>query len=93
MQTLKFLNKNKSLALFHINAYSFNKNFDDLDRLLKCTNKIFNIIAVNETRITKQISFTTNINLRNYAIDFTPTEVSAGVTLLVLILIFTKLTS
>ena len=32
--------KNKSLSLFHINAVSLNKNFDDLQHLLNCT-KIF----------------------------------------------------
>ena len=50
--------------------------------LLKCTNKVFDIIAVTETRITEQTSLTTNINLRNYATEFTPTEYSAGGTLL-----------
>ena len=29
--------KNKSLSLFHINACSLNKNFDDLQHLLNCT--------------------------------------------------------
>ena len=77
IQTLKFPNKHKSLALFHINACSLNKNFDDLDHLLKCTNKVFDIITVTETRITKQNSLTTN-----YAIEFAPTESSAGGTLL-----------
>ena len=81
IQTLKFPNKHKSLALFYINACSLNKHFDDL-HLLKCTNKVFDIIAVTETRITKQTSFTTNINLRNYAIEFNLTESSAGGTLL-----------
>ena len=65
IQTLKFSNKHKSLSLFHINACSLNKNFDDLEHLLKCTS-----------------SLTTNINLTNYAIEFTPTESSAGGTLL-----------
>ena len=82
IQTLKFPNKHKSLALFDINACSLNKNFDDLDHLLKCANKVFDIVAVTETRITKQTSLTTNINLRNYDIEFTPTESSAGGTLL-----------
>ena len=40
IQTLKFPNKHKSLALFHINAYSLNKNFDDLDHLLKSSAQI-----------------------------------------------------
>ena len=82
IQTFKFPNKHKSLALFHINACSLNKNFYDLEHILKCTNKVVDITAVTETRITKQISLTTNINLRNYAIEFTPTESSAEGTLL-----------
>ena len=65
IQTLKFPSKHKSLALFHVNACSLNKKFDDLDHLLKFTNKVFDIIAVIETRITKQTSLTTNVNLRN----------------------------
>ena len=77
IQTLKFPQKYKSLALFHINPYSLNKNFDDLEHLLKWTNNVFDIIAVTETRIKKQTCLTTNINLRNYAIEFIPTESSA----------------
>ena len=52
-----------------------------------CTNKVFDIITVNETRITRQ-TFNTIINLRNYVIEFTPTDFtpvvlgSAGGTLL-----------
>ena len=54
LHTLKFPEKNKPLSLFHINVCSLNKNFDDLQHLLKCTNKVFDIVAVNETRITKK---------------------------------------
>ena len=82
IQMLKFPNKHKSLALFRINACSLNKHFDDLYHLLKCTGKVFGITAVTETKITKQTSLTTNINLRNYATEFTLTESSAGGTLL-----------
>ena len=46
-----------------------NKNFDDLDELFKFTNKVFDIIAVSETRITKQTSLTTNIELKNYTMQ------------------------
>ena len=49
VQTLKFPNEHRSLSLFYINACSLNKNFDDLDHLLKCTNKVFDEIAVTET--------------------------------------------
>ena len=103
IQTLKFPKKQKSLALFHINACSLNKNFDDLDHLLKCTNEVFDKIAASETRIKKQTSLTTNINLKNYATEFTLLILQLGAcspTLLVtylinhvLILTFIKLTS
>ena len=92
IQTLKFPGKHRYLILFHIDACSLNRNFEDLDHLLNCTNKIFDIIAVSETSITKQISVTTNINLKNYTIQFTPTDLQLG-SCYVLILIFLKLTS
>ena len=75
--TLKYLAK-KSLSLFHINACSLNKNFDDLQHPLSCTKNFFDIIAINETRITEQVSLLNNLNLNNYSFEFTPTETSAG---------------
>ena len=68
--------------MFHINACSVSKNFDGLQHRLSCTNKNFDIIAVTETRIAKNISITNNLNIKNYYIEFTATESSAGGTLL-----------
>ena len=82
MHNIQIPHKNKSLSLFHINACSLNKNFDDLQHLLNCTKKSFDIIAISETRITKQVSLLNNLNLNNYSFEFTPTETSAGGTLL-----------
>ena len=42
----------------------------------------FDIIAISETTITKQVSLLNNLNLNNYSFEFTPTETSAGGTLL-----------
>ena len=81
-QSLKFHAKNKSLSLFHINACSLSKNFDDLQHLLKCSNKVFDIVAVGETRITKKNSLSSNKNLQNYSFEFTPTELNAKGTIL-----------
>ena len=82
LQTLKFLEKIslslKPLSLFHINTCSLNKNFDDLQHLLKYSNKVFDIVAVSETRIMKKTSLTSNSNLNNYSFEFTPTESTAG---------------
>ena len=40
MHNTEIPHKNKSLSLFHINACSLNKKFDDLQYLLSCTKKI-----------------------------------------------------
>ena len=81
MHNIEIAHNNKSLSLFHINACSLNKKFDDLQHLLSCTKKNFDIIAMSETRITKQVSLLNNLSLNNYSFEFTPTETSAGGTL------------
>ena len=80
VQTLK-IPKN-SLKMFHINACSLNKNFDDLEYLLKSTNINYDIIAISETRIMKNLEITQNINLKTYNFEYTPTESTAGGTTL-----------
>ena len=82
MNNIEIPQKNKSLSLFHINPCSINKNFDDLQHLLSCSKTKFDMIAISETRITKQVSLSNNFNLNNYSFEFTPTETSAGGTLL-----------
>ena len=82
MRNIEIPHKNKSLSLFHLNACSLNKNFDDLQHLLSCKRKTFDIIAISETRIIKTTSLLNNLNLNNYSFEFTPTETSAGGTLL-----------
>ena len=57
IQTLNIPKKSKFLSMFHINACSLSKNFDDLEYLLKTTN--FDIIAISETRITKNMRYLT----------------------------------
>ena len=79
MHNIEIPNKNKSLSLFHINAYSLDKNSDDLQHLLSFTRTNFDIIDVTKTRITKQVSFK---YLNNYSFELTPTETIAGGTLL-----------
>ena len=87
MHNIEISHKNKPLSLFHINACSLNKNFDDLQHLLSCTKKIFDIIAIGETRITKQVSLLNNLNLNNYSFEFTTTETSAGIPFFALLII------
>ena len=42
----------------------------------------FDVVGLTETRITKQLSLLNNLNLNNYSYEFTPTETTAGGTLL-----------
>ena len=74
--------KKRPLVLFHINACSLNKNFDDLEHLLRSTNKNFDVIAITETRITKDVSLTNNLTMNGFSFEFTHTECLAGGTLL-----------
>ena len=68
--------QNKLLSLFHIKAYSLNNIFDDFQHFLSCTKKCLDIIAVNETRIVRQISLLNNLSLNNYSSECTSTETS-----------------
>ena len=71
-----------TLTKFQLIACSLSKNLDDLEHLLKCANKTFDIVAVSETRITEKVSLTSNTNVQNYSFEFTPTESNTGETLL-----------
>ena len=82
MGNIEIPHKNKSLSRFHINACSLNKNFDDLQHPLSCTKTMFDITAISEARIIRQVSSLDNLNLNNYSFEFTPTETSTGGTLL-----------
>ena len=50
--------------------------------MLKTTNTNFDIIAISETRILKNTKIVKNINIPNVSYEFTPTELTAGGTLL-----------
>ena len=79
---MKNSNKNNCLFLLHINTCSLNKNFEDLEYLIKSTNINFDIIAILKTRILKDTNIAKNINIPNFSFEFTSTESTAGGTLL-----------
>ena len=74
--------KRKALSFFHMNVCSLTKNFDDFHILPSNLNVNFDILAITETRIKKDSSSPINRQLSNYSIEHTPTESSAGGTLL-----------
>ena len=74
--------KPNSLSLLDINFCYLNKNFEDLEYLLKATNKTFYLIAIHESRILKNTNLSKNIDKYNYFVEFTPAESHVGGTLL-----------
>ena len=80
VQILK-ISKN-SLKMFNINACSLNKNFCDLEYLLKSTNINYDIFAISEIRTMKNLEITQNTDLKNYNFEYIPTESTAGGTML-----------
>ena len=74
--------KRKAWSFFHVNVCSLTKNFDDFNILLSDLNVGFDILAITETRIKKDSSSPINLQLSNCSIEHTPTELSAGATLL-----------
>ena len=72
--------KPNSLSLLH--SCYLNKNFEDLEYLLKATSKNFDVIAISESRILRDTNLSKNINICNYSVEFTPTESQADGALL-----------
>ena len=67
---MKIPNKDKSMALFQKNASALNKNFNDLQHLLRCTYKNFDAFAITKTRITKNVSLANNLNMNSCFFEF-----------------------
>ena len=65
-----------------MNVCSLIKNFDDFNILLNNLNVNFHILAITESCIKEDSLSLINLQLDNYSVDHTPTETSAGGTLL-----------
>ena len=82
LQTLKEFTDKSSLSLFHLNTSSLSKNIDNFEHLIQSTKTDFDIIAVSESRITKNKLPPIDISIPNYSYEFCPTEANAGGTLI-----------
>ena len=69
--------KSKSLSLLHLNICALSNNFNEFSILLKEIKINFDIIALTESRIKKNSVYPINIELENYSIELTPTEIVA----------------
>ena len=82
LQTLKEFTDKRSFSLFHLNTSSLTKNIDDFEQLIQSTKSDFDIIAVSQSRITKNKLRPIDISIPNYSYEFCPTEANAGGTLI-----------
>ena len=67
---MKIPNKGSCLSLFHVNTCFLNKNFEDLEYLIKSTNISFDILAISETRILEDTNIVKTINIPNFSFEF-----------------------
>ena len=77
----KFQSKN-NFSVFHMNIQSLQFHIEDLKVLLQTLNFDFDIIAITETKLKKDVEPTSDINLQNYEYIHTPTEADKGGTLI-----------
>ena len=72
----------KDLSIIHLNISSISSHINDLRNFLNLINLKIDIICISESRISTKNPQTTNIDLPGYNIEQTPTESSAGGTLI-----------
>ena len=76
-------NSKQFFSLLHLNIHSLQKHKSDLDILLKQLNYDFDVIAISESLLIKNIEPTHNIQIPTHNIEHTPTEASKGGTLFI----------
>ena len=76
------INKQQDLSILHLNISSISAHIDDLRTFLNLAHHKFDMICISERRISSKHPQTTNINLPGFNMEQTPTESSAGWTLI-----------
>ena len=74
----KIVINQSDLTVIHLNISSLALHIDKLKLFLSLIKTKFDIICISESRITKNNSLTTNINIPGYNFEHTPTESKAG---------------
>jgi len=71
-----------NFSAFHLNIASLSRHFDELNALLGLLNFNFSVIGISETKFLKHSPPNLDFSLEGYSVEQTPTESSAGGTLL-----------
>ena len=70
--------KSKCLSFFHLNISSFSKNFDKFIHLINELKLEFDIFGISESRTVKSQPLNSNVSSKNYVIEQTSSESTAG---------------
>ena len=76
------INKRQDMSILHLSISSISAHIDDLRTFLNLAHHKFDIICISESRISLKHLQTTNIDLPGLKMELTPTESSAGGTLI-----------
>ena len=76
------INKQQDLSFLHLNIYFISAHIDHLRTFLNLDHYKFDIICISESRISSKHPQTSNIDLPGFNMEQTPTESSAGGTLI-----------
>ena len=78
----KIMINRSDLTVIYLNISSLALQIDKLKLFLSLIKTKFHIICISESRITKNNSLTTNINIPGYSFEHTLTESKAGSSLM-----------
>ena len=76
------INRHHSLFILHLNISSLFSHIDDLKIFLSLLTAKVDILCLSESRLSQNNPVTTNLDIPGYAFEHTPTELSAGGTLM-----------
>ena len=71
-----------NFSAFHLNTASLSRHFDEFNALLGILSFDFSVIGISEIKFLKHSPLNFNFSLDGYSVEYTPTESSAGGTLL-----------
>ena len=78
LQKLNDTVSRKHFSLFHVNARSLSKNFDQLLTVLSSSKINFDVIGISETKQKTGMGFLVNVDINNYFMCTQPSKLASG---------------
>ena len=78
VEFLKIKDSKNKFSILHINIASLQAHFDDLNQLITLLGHSFDVLAISETKLLKDVEPVTNLIIPEYKMYHTPTETHFG---------------